>query len=75
MIIGALEPLREKGSITYEVVQTAEGLILAGINGLKEDNAGGSWWYRVNGQNILEDVDEYELNDGDLILFYRSKHP
>lgn len=75
VVIGVLEAAKQKGLLTYRVIQTAEGLILVDINRLAENNQNGSWWYQVNGKHIFEDIDEYELNDGETIVFYRSKHP
>ena len=75
VLFGALEAARRKGSLTYEVIHTAEGLILVSINSLSEDNQGGSWWFKVNGEEVLLDGDEYEVRDGDSVYFYRSKHP
>ncbi|MBW2106248.1 MAG: DUF4430 domain-containing protein [Deltaproteobacteria bacterium] len=73
--LSELEAARLKGLLSYRVIQTAEGLILVAINGLAENNKDGSWWYQVNGKHIFDDIDEYELNDGDRIVFYRGKHP
>jgi len=75
VVFGALEAARTKESMSYEVLHTAEGLILVSINGLSEDNEGGSWWFKVNGEDVLLDGDEHEVRDGDSLYFYRSKHP
>lgn len=75
VLFGSLEAARKKGGLSYEVIYTAEGLILASINNLSEDNQGGSWWFKVNGEDVLLDGDEYEVRDGDSVYFYRSKHP
>jgi len=73
--LGTLDAACGKGLLTYRTIQTAEGLILASIAGLAEDNQNGSWWYRINDRNVFEDVDECLLKDGDSLLFYRSKYP
>ena len=75
VVLGALEAARRKELITYEVIQTAEGVILVSINGRAEDNEHGSWWYEVNGIKVIDDIDEYELTDHDIVVFYRSRHP
>jgi hypothetical protein len=75
VLIGALEAGAKRGDLRYKMIHTAEGLILFSINGLTEDNRGGSWWYKVNEKNISDDVDEYVLKDGDSVVFYRSKNP
>jgi len=74
-LIGILEAARKKGFLDYQVIKTAEGLILVSINGLEENNLNGSWWYQVNGKRILEDIDEYSLKDGDSACFFRGKEP
>ncbi|MDD5205221.1 MAG: DUF4430 domain-containing protein [Desulfobacterales bacterium] len=75
VLLGALEAARRQGILTYETIRTAEGLILLSVNDLSENNRDGSWWFRVNGENALLDVDEYEMKEGDKLQVYRSKHP
>lgn len=75
VLLGALEAAAKQRVLRYETILAAEGLILVSVNGLAEDNRDGSWWYQVNGKVIFEDVDEYVLNDGDDVLFYRAKTP
>ncbi len=72
VLLSALEGARRSKAVDYTTIRTAQGLILVSINGLKEDNEHGSWWYEVNGKKINEDIDEYLLKDGDEVLFYRS---
>ncbi|AFM23516.1 DUF4430 domain-containing protein [Desulfomonile tiedjei] len=72
VLVSALEGARRSGAIEYTTVKTAQGLILVSINGQSEDNTNGSWWYEVNDKRVHSNIDEYVLNDGDKLLFYRS---
>ena len=47
VVLGALEAARHKGFITYEVIQTAEGMILDFFKGRAEDNEHGSGGVRL----------------------------
>ena len=44
--LGTLEAASRKRFFKYQIIQTAEGLIIASIAGLCEDNRNGSWWVR-----------------------------
>lgn len=72
VLVSALEGARRTGAIDYTTAKTAQGLILVSINGQSEDNTNGSWWYEVNDKKVHGNIDEYVLNDGDRLLFYRS---
>lgn len=73
VLLSALDGARRIADIRYDVIRTSEGVILVSINGLREDNQGGSWWYEVNGDKITADVDTHLLKEGDRVLFYRSR--
>jgi len=62
-----------KGLITYEVIQTAEGVILVSINVRAEVNEHDSRWCEVKGMKVSDDMHEYVLKNGDAVLFYGDK--
>jgi len=75
VLVGALEAARRRNLLDYRIIQTSEGIILVSINGLEEDNNHGSWWFEVNGKRVLEDIDEFPIEDGDHVCFFRGKDP
>ena len=73
--LGALKAASELAGFSFTIKETSWGPFVSCIAGKceKSEGATSGWMYQVNGQTPMVGAHEYEVKDGDVVVWYFSR--